>query len=235
MPAGLFAADPSRPLGRAQEKQRQAQGRSSSVYLHPSPSTQPAPLALTDCFFLRIIFRRRFSPYFTFERVAPRSVSPPFPPPLLFDAPCSVVCFRMKQQAREMEGKLSCPNKACGARLGSLKWTGAQCSCKRTAGGEEGMHCRVGKREGTSSYKHIHRRVVIYFFSAASKTVVLMREEHAGRADQRGDVAEIFNLFCCLQSVRGPLRNEMRRGREGQRGVQHQPRQIRKKIKENSA
>lgn len=38
---------------------------------------------------------------------------------------------RMKQQAGEMEGKLSCPNKACGARLGSLKWTGAQCSCKR--------------------------------------------------------------------------------------------------------
>lgn len=30
-----------------------------------------------------------------------------------------------------MEGKLSCPNKACGARLGSLKWTGAQCSCER--------------------------------------------------------------------------------------------------------
>ncbi|CAN0430178.1 unnamed protein product, partial [Ectocarpus sp. 13 AM-2016] len=35
----------------------------------------------------------------------------------------------MKQQAGEVEGKLSCPNKACGARLGSLKWTGAQCSC----------------------------------------------------------------------------------------------------------
>eukprot|EP00903_Cladosiphon_okamuranus_P016286 g15018.t1 len=35
----------------------------------------------------------------------------------------------MKQQLGELEGKLSCPNKACGARLGSLKWTGAQCSC----------------------------------------------------------------------------------------------------------
>eukprot|EP00752_Nemacystus_decipiens_P014662 g13059.t1 len=35
----------------------------------------------------------------------------------------------MKQQLGEMEGKLSCPNKSCGARLGSLKWTGAQCSC----------------------------------------------------------------------------------------------------------
>ena len=37
---------------------------------------------------------------------------------------------RMEQQAGEMEGKLSCPNKSCGARLGSLKWTGAQCSCE---------------------------------------------------------------------------------------------------------
>ncbi|CAM9600877.1 unnamed protein product [Scytosiphon promiscuus] len=35
----------------------------------------------------------------------------------------------MKQQLGELEGKLSCPNKSCGARLGSLKWTGAQCSC----------------------------------------------------------------------------------------------------------
>ncbi|CAN0511994.1 unnamed protein product, partial [Laminaria digitata] len=36
----------------------------------------------------------------------------------------------MKRQAREAEGKLTCPNKSCGARLGSFKWTGAQCSCK---------------------------------------------------------------------------------------------------------
>lgn len=34
-----------------------------------------------------------------------------------------------EQQTGEVEGKISCPNKACGARLGSLKWTGAQCSC----------------------------------------------------------------------------------------------------------
>ncbi|CAM9565590.1 unnamed protein product [Ectocarpus fasciculatus] len=48
--------------------------------------------------------------------------------------PCSSIFLSepkrwMKQQAGELEGKLSCPNKACGARLGSLKWTGAQCSC----------------------------------------------------------------------------------------------------------
>ncbi|CAM9259897.1 unnamed protein product [Ectocarpus sp. 12 AP-2014] len=48
--------------------------------------------------------------------------------------PCSSIFLSepkrwMKQQAGEVEGKLSCPNKACGARLGSLKWTGAQCSC----------------------------------------------------------------------------------------------------------
>ncbi|CAN0066801.1 unnamed protein product [Ascophyllum nodosum] len=36
----------------------------------------------------------------------------------------------MKQQTGEVvEGKLFCPNKSCGVRLGSLKWTGAQCSC----------------------------------------------------------------------------------------------------------
>lgn len=40
----------------------------------------------------------------------------------------------MDAQAGEIEGKLLCPNKKCGARVGSIKWTGAQCSCKHRSG-----------------------------------------------------------------------------------------------------
>ncbi|CAN0086683.1 unnamed protein product, partial [Discosporangium mesarthrocarpum] len=29
-----------------------------------------------------------------------------------------------------VEGKVTCPNASCGARLGSYRWTGSQCSCE---------------------------------------------------------------------------------------------------------
>lgn len=35
----------------------------------------------------------------------------------------------MKDVIGEVENKLTCPNKKCNARLGSLKWAGSQCSC----------------------------------------------------------------------------------------------------------
>lgn len=30
----------------------------------------------------------------------------------------------------EMEGKIICPNKKCGAKLGNYDWAGVCCSCK---------------------------------------------------------------------------------------------------------
>jgi hypothetical protein len=30
----------------------------------------------------------------------------------------------------EMAGKIVCPNKKCGAKLGNYDWAGARCSCK---------------------------------------------------------------------------------------------------------
>jgi hypothetical protein len=30
----------------------------------------------------------------------------------------------------DMEGKIICPNKKCGAKLGSYDWAGVRCSCK---------------------------------------------------------------------------------------------------------
>ena len=49
----------------------------------------------------------------------------------------------MRRQTREGDEKLTCPNRSCGARLGSLKWTGAQCSCKEAGVGGGGCDDRI--------------------------------------------------------------------------------------------
>jgi hypothetical protein len=33
-------------------------------------------------------------------------------------------------ESGEMEGKITCPNKKCGVKLGNYDWAGVRCSCK---------------------------------------------------------------------------------------------------------
>jgi len=33
-------------------------------------------------------------------------------------------------ESGNMAGKIMCPNKKCGAKLGNYDWAGVQCSCK---------------------------------------------------------------------------------------------------------
>jgi dual specificity phosphatase 12 len=65
------------------------------------------------------------------------SISPPTPDqgPLLSSPSCSSYFTEplswMSNQLEEgqLGGKLVCPNKKCGAKLGSFDWAGSQCSC----------------------------------------------------------------------------------------------------------
>jgi dual specificity phosphatase 12 len=33
-------------------------------------------------------------------------------------------------ESGELAGKITCPNKKCGAKLGNFDWAGVRCSCK---------------------------------------------------------------------------------------------------------
>ncbi|KIJ36307.1 hypothetical protein M422DRAFT_212249 [Sphaerobolus stellatus SS14] len=57
-------------------------------------------------------------------------------PPILLNATCSGYFVEPMKwmepflEAGNMAGKITCPNKKCGAKLGSYDWAGVQCSCK---------------------------------------------------------------------------------------------------------
>jgi len=57
-------------------------------------------------------------------------------PPILADQRCSgyfVEAMRWMEpvlENGEMAGKITCPNKKCGVKLGNYDWTGVRCNCK---------------------------------------------------------------------------------------------------------
>jgi len=69
------------------------------------------------------------------------AINPPSPtlasaPPILVDPRCSgyfVEAMKWMEpflEEGEMAGRIICPNKKCGAKLGSYDWAGVRCSCK---------------------------------------------------------------------------------------------------------
>lgn len=70
----------------------------------------------------------------TFSRPTPLNVAAS--PPILADSKCSgyfvepIKWMDPFLQSGQLSGKIVCPNKRCGAKLGNYDWAGVHCSCK---------------------------------------------------------------------------------------------------------